>query len=326
MALVLLGLLFLLVESIKNERVVTWINNQETVSLTIAFTALLVSIIALVYTLRTFWLKSGESVRFTYSTSSHVDTEDNYIHSITIENLKDKPIVIFNIYLKIGNNNYLELEEFKDTPLIIKPFEVFQKKYDPILFYSRSLDRIKIDHLLNDRKIKKSLVLSTTNGKYEVKSDIKRWYLVTDLFKNHFTSIIRPNWLTYKDKAYGKNIKFLVELTFESGNEQVIAVNQNDYNRRRFKGFNLTKDSLESTETLKKYIEKQKALGNISFERINVMAFHKEVDSHEVLETGDEVEAVNLSKIYYHIFGRVFTIYREYLLKKKNKKNKDMNG
>lgn len=166
--------------------------------------ALVVSILALIYTVRTFWLKSGENLRFTYSTTKSIETDDTYINSITIENLKDRSIVIFAIYLKIGNNTYIQLREFDEKPLIIKPFEVYSKSYDPIILYSLGLKRAKLDHLLNDEKLSKSLVVSTTNGKYEVKSHVKKWTIHKYIFNNYLTTYVRPKKLTYNGKAYGK--------------------------------------------------------------------------------------------------------------------------
>jgi hypothetical protein len=295
-----------------------WAEQSDPLSLIISLIALLVSITALIYTIRTYWLKAGEKIRFSYTTSSHRNCEDNFIHSITLENLKDKPIVIFGIYLKIGTNNYLKVEEFKEAPLIIKPFEVYQKKFDPLLFYTINLDRMKIDHLLTNRNIKKTLVLSTTNGKYEVDEGIDKWYLVSDLFKNPFTAIISPYRLFYKDQSYGKNVKFLVLLTQKNGEEQVIPVRSDNYKIKVFKGFDLTKESLNSKESLEKFIQKQKEEKNISYEHFEIKEFYKKVENNDILKNGDVIKATNLNKFYYHIWGRLYSMYRDYKLKKKN--------
>ncbi len=120
-----------------------------------ALVALIISIVALVYTIMAYFLKSGHSIRGNFSTASSIECDDKYVSSLTLENLKDRATVIFKIYLKIGNNYFLELEDNSDKPIIIGPFEVYQKNYEPIVYYSINTDRIKLDNLIDNPKVKK---------------------------------------------------------------------------------------------------------------------------------------------------------------------------
>ncbi len=169
--------------------------------------ALVVSIIALVYTAKTYFLKAGANIRGSYTICSNVACEDKYISSVTLENLKDRAIVVFRIWLKLGHNYYIEIDDFEDVPLILRPFEAFRKDYDPIDLYLASATRVLMNSLLDRRKIKKRLVLATSDGKYVVRTWIKHWDPVIDFFKNHMTAVIRPMRSRYKGKAYGGNAK-----------------------------------------------------------------------------------------------------------------------
>ena len=113
-----------------------WLVGQSEPAFFLSLAASIVAITALSYRVRTYWLKAGEKVRFSYSLNSNVEAEDKYIGSITLENLKDKALVIFEIYLKIGHGLYLELEKFDTTPLIVRPFEAYQREFDPVIFYN----------------------------------------------------------------------------------------------------------------------------------------------------------------------------------------------
>ncbi len=73
---------------------------------------LIVSVFTLIYTVKIFRLKSGTYVRGCFSITSSITCEDKYVGSITLENLKDHSIVIFKIYLLVGRNYYIELEDF----------------------------------------------------------------------------------------------------------------------------------------------------------------------------------------------------------------------
>ena len=102
---------------------------EDLISVNISLVALIISIIALIYTVRTYLLKAGSNVRGSFGMcSSSVSSEDQYVTIITLENLKDRAIVIFKIYLKIGHNYFLEIENFNGEPLILKPFELFKKE------------------------------------------------------------------------------------------------------------------------------------------------------------------------------------------------------
>jgi hypothetical protein len=125
------------------------------VSLIVAIIALIVSVIALVYTAKTYRLKSGANIRGSYSIRSSIECEDKFLHEITLENLKDRPVVIFKIFLKLGHNYFIEIDDFEDSPLILKPFEVFHREYEPIDMYSVGMGRILLNDLFEKPKVKK---------------------------------------------------------------------------------------------------------------------------------------------------------------------------
>lgn len=169
--------------------------------------AMIISIIALVYTTKTYILKSGTRIRGSFILCSSYSCEDQYVNKITLENLKDKAEIIYKIFLRLGHNYYIVIEDFEDNPLILKPFEAYTKQYDPIEYYSVNMNRIKLNNLFSDRKMKARLVLSTAEGKYIVKGRESYWDPIIDFFNNHMTAIIHPIRGTYKEKAYGSNVK-----------------------------------------------------------------------------------------------------------------------
>ena len=52
---------------------------------------------------------------------SSVSCSDNYISSLTLENLKDRAVVILKIYLRLGHGYFVEIEDFENSPLILRP-------------------------------------------------------------------------------------------------------------------------------------------------------------------------------------------------------------
>ncbi|OQP49385.1 hypothetical protein A4H97_29060 [Niastella yeongjuensis] len=292
---------------------------KDLIGLLLALVALIISIIALLYTIKAFALKAGYYLRCSYSTCSSMECDDSYISSLTLENLKDRAAVIFEIYIKLGNNNYLLLEDFKDSPLILKPFEVYHKEYDPILFYSTSLNIIKLNDLFNNRQLKTQVIVSTTDGKYKVNARTDRWRPEILFFKNYLTTIVHPVRLKYENSSYGSNVRYLVHFKYRNNEDQIVAIHEEDEQTKKFTKFNLTKESIASKEQLTALLSTQKANGNINCESFEVIDFNnraKEIIS-EFATTPLKGKAYNY--FYYTFIGRLFTFLENRRLKKNNK-------
>lgn len=295
-------------------------SNEGFITISISLAALTISIIALVYTVRSHLLKSGSSVRGSFGMcSSSVSCEDQYITSITLENLKDRAIVIFKIYLKIGHNYFLEIDDFDNEPLILKPFEVFKKEYEPIDLYSINMNRIDLNDLFSNKKIKKRIVLSTSDGQYVVNSWIKRWDPVYDFFKNHLTAVIHPRRATYKGKSYGINAKYIVDIKTENGKEEVIPIYPRDHQIKKFRNFRLTKDSMESKDTLEAYLYEQVGLGVLNCTEITVHDMNTWFSEAYEDENKKIIKAAYYGWFMYKIVGPIITKYSDYRLRQKNK-------
>lgn len=251
----------------------------------ISLIALLVSLTALTFTVRNYWRKSGIYVRGQYSVCSSAYCQDKYVSSIVLENVKDRPVVIFKVFLLVGRNYYIELENLEHEPMILKPYEVYSSKYDPVDFYSVNLRRIKLNELFDSRKIKSKLVLSTSNGKYIVGEWIKRWDPISELFNNHMTAFIQPMRSTYKNKCFGSEA-----IKTEDSREETIPIYPRDHEIRKFKRFSLNKESLESKEKLENYLLEQALNGALKCVDITVHdieAWREEIyekDYKEVIE------------------------------------------
>jgi len=291
----------------------------------ISLTALCVSLTALFFIVSNYWRKSGIYVRGQYSVHSSSYCEDKYVGSITLENNKDRPVVIFKVFLLVGRNYYIELENFEHDPKILKPYEVYSNQYDPVDFYSVSMRRIKLNQLLDSRNVKSSLVLATSNGKYTVKEWIKRWDPISDFFNNHMTALIQPMRSTYKNKCYGSEVKFIVDLKTEDGKEETIPIYPRDYEIRKFKKFSLTRESLESKELLEEYLLELAFEGVLKCTNIvvhDIESWRKEAYDGDYKEV---IEAEYYNWFNYFILGRILTKFSDIRLYFVNRKHRKAN-
>ena len=118
---------------------------KEEVIIYLSLLTLASAIVAAVYAVRAFRLKSGLSLKGTFGLVQSIATEDMYVHEVAIENLKDRSVAIFRIYLQMNHGHFLLIEDFEYDPLVLGPFGVFKKKYEPIDHYVEGMTRIRID-------------------------------------------------------------------------------------------------------------------------------------------------------------------------------------
>ena len=175
-------------------------------------------------------------------------------------------------------------------------------------------------HLLHDNRIRKRLILSTGEGKYVVPLPIKRWNPVADFFKNHLTAVIRPVYTQYKEKYIGANIAYVIEFIGENDHEEVVLVRKDDYKVKKFRTFNLTKESLETKETLENFLTENIHNENLSCKNFTVIDTEP---SKERLAENYSIEPIEMPKhnhFQYHVLGKFITWKSNRRLKVENAK------
>jgi len=255
-----------------------------------------------------FRRKAGTLIRGSFSITSTVYCADPYVSSLVIENLKDRAVTIFEIYLKVGSNCYIEIENLDPKPLVLRAYETYQKEYGPIEFYSVNMKRVALRELLSDRRAKKRLVLSTSDGKYVVPSDIRRWSPVYTYFRNYLTWCVRPVVSIYKGKHIGGNINFVVEFQSEDGKEEVVPLQARDWELKIFSNFQLSKEALMSKEALDAFLKQQMEAGRLTckkFTVVDLQEWRARAHSHYA---GEIIQAKFYSWFQYYVLGRIATM------------------
>ena len=196
-----------------------------------------------------------------------------------------------------------------------------------ILVGSKSIypERIKLDRLFENVRVKKTIVLSTTDGRYEVKTYLRQWDAIGTFFDNYMTAIIQPMRFGYRERDYGINVKYLVVLTYANGNEQVVPIKEGDDRLVLFKSFQLTKDSLKSKEALQEFMEEQKRLGKTKYVSLEIIEHQKKVRDEYKLEKMKVLQARQYGFFKYHVIGKILTIRDNRRMKTMNRKTANRN-
>jgi hypothetical protein len=233
-----------------------------------------------------------------------------------LENTKDRAITIFSIYLKVGHNNYIEIDNFENAPLIINAFETYKKDYGPVEYYAYNLQRFNIDKLLSDLKANKQLVLSTSEGKYKVPVFYHPWSPKDDYLGNHLTVVSKPIRYVFKGKAIGSNVRYVVHFVFNNEEEEIIPLQLDDYRLKIFNDFNLSKHDLESKTALESFIKKQIANGLLKCKSYEIIDMEQWREKNINPLSKFIVHARNYGFIRYYVLGKLESI----LMNWKNKR------
>lgn len=286
----------------------------------LAIIAIIISLIATLFTVRAFSLKKGISLRGTFSICSDIACEDNYIARIAIENLKDKAIAIYGIYLKVGHNYFIQIEEFRNKPLILAEFETYSSEYEPLEYYSVGSRRVKLNDILTEKKIKQTLVVSTSFGKFVIKKSIKRWDPWGASLSNHYTAHIIPIRTIHEGKSIGGNTKYLVEFFGDNGETSILHIYPNDYQVQKYRNFQLTKEALESCDTLEDFFYELIVSGKLFYSDFKVHDMEEWRKKNYIIEDMETINAEYYNWFQYYIIGKITTYIDQYKLRRENKK------
>jgi len=281
--------------------------------------ALCVSISAFIVAVKNYLRKAGTFVRGSFSISSSVHSNGSYLSTLTLENIKDRAVTIFAIYLQIGSNYFLTIEDLTKKPLILRAFETHQQSYGPIEFYEVNTRRIDLEELLRSGKSRKRLVLSTSDGKYVVPSNLQRWNPIVHFFDNHLTAIITPVRSIYKTVPIGGTIKYFIEFTDSGGAEEIVPIHPDDFELKLFKTFQLTKESLETKDSLAAFLQQQVDAGKLVCKAFKVFDLEERRNTLAELFPGMPIKARPYSAFQYYVLGRLSTLYSNWQIRRTNR-------
>lgn len=292
----------------------------------------LVSAVVLYITFQTWKLKCGEKVRGEFGICSTVDSSSYYICNIILENLKDKDLVIKEMYIRFGRNIYLDMF-MKDSANekyvhIIPPLSAIEFKFGPAFAYTERCRKVTIEELLQGNVWKKAkIILITNEGRLIVKNAKKGWSPEFYYFKNFGTQVIQQHRYYNYNSVYGKNeiehlainyssygdrTLYLVKLLLDNGKIITYPIFK-EHQVVKFEKLKFSEKELDTCETLRLFIEKEKEAGHIDYIEIkNITDFQSEIKEfdNKLHHSQEEIIKPNaLNWFQYHIVCKTETIW-----------------
>lgn len=204
--------------------------------------------------------------------------------------------------------------------MILRAFESYHKEYGPIEFYTVNIKRIRLHPLLARDDAKKRLVLSTSDGKHVVPTEMPKWSPVFTFFRNHRTGVIRPVRSSYEGRHIGGNIKFVIEFRSESGKSEIVPIEHRAFELQLFKDFQLTKEALETKASLEAFLGQQIVSGKLSCKEYIVVDMQESRDRRHGVYSGETIDAPVYTPFQYYIVGKLSTMYSNWKQRRQNKR------
>ncbi len=146
-----------------------------------------------------FWRKNGVRVQGSVSSVQQAGFDDHFFRGLLLENLKDRPVNILNIYIMIGNAYYIEIGSYDDDPLVLKPYEVKKIDLEPVHAYLINMKRVSFNEII--KSMKSRIIISTTTGRYEVRRGMKINPAMAGSLFDRFIAVAQPITNNYPDKT-----------------------------------------------------------------------------------------------------------------------------
>lgn len=302
----------------------------EAVSFTISIFGLLVSLVVLYITFQTWKLKIGQSARASYGITSSIEADGTYISNVIIQNLKDKDLIIFGIYLRFGYNIYIDLLNINDhydkyhhiiPPLSTRVFELGAPVY-----YLRGVCEISIDDYFFRNYPKASIILLTNEGKLKASRFKKGWSPIVESFSNYSVLNIIPIRYYAKDSVVDthehtenyidyasieKTTLYVIRLKLNDNKEYEFKINPN-FKYKYFKNIDFDEEVVSSKDALRAYLLKCKDDGLINFvEIISIIDFQQWITNSKSnlakrIISEDKIKPLNWFE--FHIIAKIETM------------------
>ncbi len=260
-----------------------------------------------------------------------------YISSVIIENLKDKDLVIHDIYVRFGPDIYVDLldKDFSDKyNIVVPPLGVKEIKFGPVFMYNVNTHKVSVETLFNNTKYK--VVLSTSHGKLVCKDWDKGWSAISESLSNHHVVVAHPNRIYSTSSVYFKNnyeapaidyssysdeVKYVVKLITKDGEKMYCNIYDNNKKINMFKKLTFCEEVLKDEDSIRKYLNKAKEKKLVNFSKIEeIYNVRKMMDSTLEHYQDDIIELKSESPLRFYTIGYIYSKWENFKLWWQNSK------
>ena len=294
------------------------------ITLCIATVSSVLALFALVFSVRSDLRKTGIGIRCDFAISSSIATKERWINPLELQNMKDRSVTVYEIFMELGHGIFIQIEDFTQQPLVLEPYGFFSREYDPVEIYA--VDSRQVLKVLDSNKGRQRLVLVTSQGRYYPKRGLRTWHpIMQALSKNHATGVVRPVRRNYKGHCYGSEVNLIITFTNSDDTEEVIPIYPRDHELKKFGNFQLTKEATESKEALERLLQDRIDAEILSCKSFDIFdpqpARQRLIEQYPVT-----LEMPNQGWFQYNVIARVQAVLENHRLERINKETRAKNA
>lgn len=309
--------------------------NSQDLNLALMLLSIIIATIAGVITYLTYKLKIGQKAKASCVITYSKDLP--YISSVIIENLKDKDLVIHDIYVKFGPDIYVDLldKDFSDKyNIVVPPLGVKEIKFGPVFMYNVNTQMVAVENLFRTTKCK--IVLSTSHGKLTCNNWGKGWSAISESLNNHHIVVVYTNRIYSTSSVYFKNtfetpaidyssyseeVQYVVKLTMKDGEQVFCKIYNNNKKTKLFEKLTFSEDVLKDEVSIRKYLNKAKEKKIVTFSKVEeIYDVRKMMASTLERYQDDTIELKSESPWHFYTIGCINSKWEDIKLWWQNRK------
>ena len=282
------------------------------------------ALFALFFSVRSDFRKTGIGIRCDFAISGSIATKERWISKLELQNMKDRSITVYEIFMELGHGIFIQIEDFTEQPLVLEPYGFFSREYDPVEIYA--VDSRRLAKVFDSDKGRRRVVLVTSQGRYYPRMGLRTWHpIVQALSKNHATGVVWPVRRNYKGHCYGSEVNLIITFTNSDDAEEVIPIYPEDHRIKKFGNFQLTKEATESKEALERLLQDQIDAEVLSCKSFDI--FDPQPARQRLMERYPvTLEMPNQGWFQYNVVARVQTVIEKRRLERRNKETRAKNA
>ena len=312
-------------------------SNSQDLNFALMLLSIIIATIAGVFTYLTYKLKIGQKAKASCVITYSKDLP--YISSVIIENLKDKDLVIHDIYVKFGPDIYVDLldKDFSDKyNIVVPPLGVKEIKFGPVFMYNVNTHRVTVESLFKTTKYK--IVLSTSHGKLTCNDWGKGWNAISESLNNHHVVVVYPNKIYSTSSVYFKNnfetpaidyssysdeVQYVVKITTKDGEQMFCKIYNNNKKIKLFENLTFSEDVLKDEVSIRKYLNKAKEKKIVNFSKIEEIYDVRKMMASTLEHYQDEtIELKSENPWHFYTIGCINSNWENFKLWWQNRKQK----
>ena len=192
-------------------------------SLCTATVSCVLALFAVFFSIRSDLRKIGIGIRCDFAISSSIATKEKWVSKLELQNTKDRSVTVYEIFVESGHGIFIQIEDFTQQPLVLEPYGLFSREYDPVEIYA--VGNSKLTKVFDSDRGRRRVVLVTSQGRYYPKRGLRKWHPIGQALNyNYATGVDWTLRRNYNGQCYGSEANFVITFTNGDDSKEMVPI------------------------------------------------------------------------------------------------------